>query len=284
MASHFPTTTRPTTGPTRWPRVVRTATLTLAAAASLAACGGGAEPHSAATTPVAAPSVDDSSVSVVPPAGASSGATEAPPAARNTAPASTVPTRTPDTASPVAPAPATVADPGTTALSGVTAPAGTAARTVPGLADGAVALPSTVQVADDGRCHLSALQLQPVDLQGSPGGTYADFRIVNVSRTACAVRGYVTATLLGEAGNALPTTVRQEAGPNVWVKIAPSGAAQFHLRFPNPMSGPTPCNPPNAPRLRIGVPGTSGTLTGNSPEGGIQACNGNVSTAPLGST
>lgn len=279
MAAYFPTTTPPT----RWSIAARTAAITLVAAASLAACGGTAKAPSAATSPVAAPSIDDSTVSVVPPAAAGS---EAPAVVGGGVAPSAAATRAPSTG-PAAPGPATVADPTSTGgggVGGITAPAGTAARTVPGLADGAVALPSTVQVADDGRCHLSALQLQPVDLQGSPGGTYADFRLVNVSRTACAVRGYVTATLLGEAGNALPTTVRQEAGPNVWVKIAPSGAAQFHLRFPNPMSGSTPCNPPNAPRLRIGVPGTSGTLTGDSPEGGIQACNGAVSTAPLGST
>ena len=62
------------------------------------------------------------------------------------------------------------------------------------------------------------------------------------------------------------------------------GSAQFHLRFPNPYSGESPCNPPNAARVRVTVPGVAGALTGATPEGGIQACDGKVSTGPLGST
>jgi hypothetical protein len=70
----------------------------------------------------------------------------------------------------------------------------------------------------------------------------------------------------------------------VWVQIAPKGIAQFHLRFANPLSGSTPCNPPNAARVRISITGVPGSFTAATPEGGIQACHGEVSTAPVGST
>lgn len=156
--------------------------------------------------------------------------------------------------------------------------------TVPGVADNAVALAPAVQIADDGRCGIRDLKLAPIDLQGSPGGTYANFRLVNVSASACAVRGYVNATLVGDNRRDLVTSVRHEDGPDVWVKIAPKGAAQFHLRFANPFSGSTPCNPPNAATVRITLGSASGTLTSATPEGGIQACNGQLSTAPVGST
>jgi hypothetical protein len=250
-------------------------------AAALAGCGGGTKAPAvpaAPTSPAAAPSLDDSGVNVVPPSGAApdavttgspgGGSTPAPGASSSgRQPASVVP--------PVGASGGGNGDVGTVGLTG---------RTVPGLPDGAVALPQTAKVSDDGRCRPGALKLEPVDLQGSPGGTYADFRLVNVSPAACAVRGYVTATLIGDAGNPLATTVRHEASPEAWVEIAPKGAAQFHLRFPNPMSGDTPCNPPNAARVRVGLPAISGTLTSSTPEGGIQACHGDLSTAPLGST
>jgi hypothetical protein len=166
----------------------------------------------------------------------------------------------------------------------ITGAADGAATTVPGIADGAVALPPSSTVGDDGRCRTSSLRLQPVDLEGSPGGTYANFRIVNTSAATCAVRGYVGARLIDDAGKDMPTAVRHEAGPDVWVRIAPKGVAQFHLRFANPMSGSTPCNPPNAARVRISLSSAPGSLTAATPEGGIQACNGAVSTAPVGST
>jgi hypothetical protein len=70
----------------------------------------------------------------------------------------------------------------------------------------------------------------------------------------------------------------------VWIRIASGGAAQFHLRFPNPMSGDTPCNPPNAARVHVTLPSIAGSWTAATPDGGIQACNGAVSTAPVGST
>jgi hypothetical protein len=237
-------------------------------AGALAGCG-----SSHSTQPAAAPSqvanVDDSSVSIVTP----------PP---TTAPSAEASNRsstgaTAQQGATAAPVPAT----GKTSTS---TGGSTTSRTVPGVADGATALPSTATVADNGRCSVSMLRLEPLDLQGSPGGTYANFRLVNVSGKTCAVRGYVGATLVGDAGNAMATSVRHEAGQDVWVKVASKGSAQFHLRFANPMAGPTPCNPPNAAKVRVSVPGQSGTLTSATPEGGIQACNGQLSTAPIGST
>jgi hypothetical protein len=139
-------------------------------------------------------------------------------------------------------------------------------------------------VSGNGQCRISGLRLDPIDLEGAPGSTYANFRLVNISGSACAVRGYVGAVLVGDNGKALPTSVRHEAGQDVWVKVSPKGAAQFHLKFANPMALATPCNPPNAAKVRITLSGASGTLSSATPDGGIQACNGQVSTAPLGST
>ena len=254
-------------------RTIRTLTLSVLTAGALAACGGNSAAPRATTAPTVAPSIDDSSVSIVPPS----------------APASTTPS----------PTTAPTAD-GTTARQGAsTAPIDSVSTsggglqaasrsapgvTVPGLADGAVALPTTVTVAPQGRCRSGSLRLLPLDLQGSPGGTYANFRLLNTSASPCAVRGYVGARLIDDSGRDMVTSVRHEDGPDVWVRIAPKGSAQFHLRFPNPFSGSTPCNPPNAARVRISVPGTAGTLTGTTPDGGIQACHGEVSTAPVGST
>ncbi len=157
-------------------------------------------------------------------------------------------------------------------------------RTMPGIPDGATALPATAAVAPDSRCGTTSLRLEPVDLQGSPGGTYANFRLLNVGPSSCSVRGFVGATLIGDDGKDIATAVRHEDGPEVWVTVAPQGSAQFHLRFPNPYSGESPCTPPNAAKLRITLPSAPGTLVGATPEGGIQACNGAVSTAPVGST
>jgi hypothetical protein len=251
----------------------RVMTLTVLAAGALAGCGGGSaapKATAAATTgPTTAPSIDDSSGTIVPPAGDPAGTS-----------AGTAPT------APHAAATSPLSDSGPSVGSddGTTPTTSVPGHTMPGLADGAVALPSSVTVADDGRCRVGALRLQPLDLQGSPGGTYADFRLVNVSASTCAVRGYVGARLIGGSGQDLITSVRHEDGPDVWVRVAPKGSAQFHLRFPNPFSGSAPCNAPNAAKVRISLASTSGTLTGATPEGGIQACNGEVSTAPVGST
>jgi hypothetical protein len=235
----------------------------------LAGCGGA---HSAGTVAAPAappPSIDDSSATI-----------ETPPPVFD----ANVPDRAGTTASagPTAPGGGT----GTTgpADSGGTDAGSAGARTVPGIADGATALPPAATVPDASRCRTSALRLEPLDLQGSPGGTYANYRLLNVSGKPCAVRGYVGARLIGDNGRDLATTVRHEAGPDVWVRIANRGAAQFHLRFPNPMSGPTPCNPPNAANVRVSLPGTTGTLGAPTPEGGVPACNGELSTAPIGST
>jgi hypothetical protein len=160
----------------------------------------------------------------------------------------------------------------------------TGSRAVPGIADGAAALPTSATVQSDSRCQIRSLRLEAIDLQGSPGGTYADFRLVNIGSKTCAVRGFVGARLINDAGRDMPTTVRHETGPDVWVQVKPRGAAQFHLRFPNPFAGDAPCNPPNAAKVRITLAGLSGSLTSATPEGGIQACNGQLSTAPLGST
>lgn len=249
----------------------RLGALALAATGALVGCGGHAATTNSQSSPVAAPSIDDSSGTVLPPTtGPSVGSDDS----ATSAPATDAPTASSGgTVTPVAPR-----------ADAVTGASGAQARTVPGVADGAAALPPTAAVANNGRCAVRSLKLAPIDLEGSPGGTYANFRLVNVSSSACAVRGYVNATLIGDNGKDLPTSVRDEDGPNVWVKVAPKGAAQFHLRFPNPMSGSTPCNPPNAAKVRISLTGTSGTLTSATPEGGIQACNGQVSTAPVSST
>jgi len=252
------------------------APLTLGAL-TLAGCGGSpSTPADRAAAeqavPEAAPSVDDSSVTVEAPTPEDVDAPAAPrPVAEDPAPA---------------PVPSSALDP---AGVGAAASAGqgggsSKARTIPGVADRATALPPSAAVADDRRCRVAALRLAPIDLQGSPGGTYANFRLTNASGSACAVRGFVGARLIGNAGNEMPTSVRQEAGPDVWIRVAPGGSAQFHLRFPNPMAGPSPCNPPNAAKVRITLSGISGSLTSATPEGGIQACNGVLSTAPLGST
>lgn len=246
----------------------------------LTACGGGdAAERAASSAPTPAPSsappvVDDSSYTVVPPTGPPPAV---PPA--QVAPDAPAPDAAPGgdgTAGPgPAPAPVNGADAGAI---------GATARTTPGIADGATALPPSATVVESGRCSVAALKLEPLDLQGSPGGTYANFRLRNVSSGVCAVRGHVGATLIGDAGNALPTSVEREAGPEQWVQISRGGSAQFHLRFPNPYSGDSPCNPPNAAKVRVTLPGATGALTAASPEGGIQACRGEVSTAPLGST
>jgi hypothetical protein len=248
----------------------RVMTLTVLAAVALAGCGGGSAAPKATTAPTAAPSIDDSSGTIVPPSGDPAGSS-----------AGAAPTAVPHAAA-IAPLPGS--GPAAGSGDGTTSVTSVPGHTVPGLADGAVALPSSVTVADDGRCRVGALRLQPLDLQGSPGGTYADFRLVNVSASTCAVQGYVGARLIGDSGQDLVTTVRHEDGPDVWVRVAPKGSAQFHLRFPNPFSGSAPCNAPNAARVRISLASTSGTLTSATPEGGIQACNGEVSTAPVGST
>lgn len=242
------------------------------AALTLAGCGGSNDANrtaSATATPEVTASVDDSSVTIESPAPAGVAARTAP---QDSASAGNEPAP--------APVPSSALDPKGT---GVTAAGKPPARTVPGVSDRATALPPSASVPDDSRCKIAALRLAPIDLQGSPGGTYANFRVTNASGSACAVRGFVAATLIGDGGNALPTSVRREAGPDVWVRVAPGGSAQFHLRFPNPMSG-SACNPPNAAKVRISLTGISGSLISATPEGGIQACNGAVSTAPLGST
>jgi hypothetical protein len=250
---------------------LRTWTLALLAAATLAGCGSSTDTAdraaAAKASPEAAPSIDDSSVTI-----------EAPP--EGAATVGGAPGAIPVDPSPE-PVPSSALDPAGT---GVTGAGSTTARTVPGVADRATALPPSASVPNDDRCRVSALRLAPIDLQGSPGGTYANFRVTNTSRSACAVRGFVGARLIADGGQDLPTTVRHEAGPDVWVKVGPGGSAQFHLRFPNPMSGEAPCNPPNAAKVRISLPGVAGSLTSTTPEGGIQACNGIVSTAPIGST
>lgn len=259
----------------RLPLAWRIGALALVTTGALVGCGGHATTTATTsdTSPVTAPSIDDSSVTVVPPS-ASAGSDAA------GSVASPVPTASEGGTS----------QGGTSAADAPVQPqavaggSGGQARLVPGVADGAVALPPAAMVADNGRCGIHDLALSPVDLQGSPGGTYADFRLTNVSKSTCAVRGYVTATLIGDNGKDLVTSVRHEDAPDVWVKVAPKGSAQFHLRFANPFDGATPCNPPNAPKVRIGLATTSGSLTGATPENGIRACNGQLSTAPLGST
>ncbi len=255
------------------------APVTLAAVA-LAGCGssdgsgtGGAS-AAAKTAPQAAPSVDDSAVTIESPAPADAAV---PPGADAPKAGPIDPVGDPAPA----PVPSSALDPAGT---GVTGAGSTPARTVPGVADRATALPPSAAVPSGSRCAITALRLAPIDLQGSPGGTYANFRLTNASRSTCAVRGFVGARLIGDRGNDLPTSVRHEAGPDVWVQIAPGGSAQFHLRFPNPMSGSSRCNPPNAAKVRIALSGIAGNLTSATPEGGIQACNGVVSTAPVGST
>jgi hypothetical protein len=239
-----------------------------------AGCNGAATPTSLATSPTASPAVEDATASVVGPDGSETTATG------------------PSTAAtPSSPTSVGAADPtGVTTGAGGGSSAGdirtgnARARTTPGIADGATALPPAASVAEDARCRASSLVLEPLDLQGSPGGTYANFRLRNRSGGSCAVRGYVGATLIGDDGKDIATAVRHEDGPNVWVTVAKGGSAQFHLRFPNPYSGDAPCNPPNAARVRVTLAGVSGSLTGATPEGGIQACGGRVSTAPVGST
>lgn len=242
------------------------------------ACGGDpGERAASSAAPTPPPVVDDSTFSVVPPS-------EPPPV--GALPDGSTSTTGPRTggAAPDAGASAQEADPAPAPPGAVTGASSTTARTTPGIADGATALPPSATVDGSGRCSLTALRLEPLDLQGSPGGTYANFRLRNVSSGACAVRGHVGATLIGDGGNAMPTTVRREDGPEQWVRIARGGSAQFHLRFPNPYSGDSPCNPPNAARVRVTLPGSNGSLTAASPEGGIQACRGELSTAPIGST
>jgi hypothetical protein len=245
------------------PRVMALAVLV---AIGIAGCGSGAASVRATTVPPPPPSVDDFSASIQTPAPPSGAPGAVAPAPQASLPASTAPGGVPATA-PSAGAPGRVT-----------------ARTIPGVSDGASALPPSSTVAAAGRCRMSGLRLEPVDLQGSPGGTYADFRLVNTSSATCAVRGYVGARLIADSGRDLATTVRQEAGPNVWVQVVRQGAAQFHLHFANAMSGTTPCNPPNAGSVRVSLAGLAGTLTAPTPEGGIQACNGALSTAPVGST
>jgi hypothetical protein len=97
------------------------------------------------------------------------------------------------------------------------------------------------------------------------------------------VKGYVSATLLDGAGHRLPTSVAQEKGPTQFVQLAPGAAARFFLRFGNPLAGDQPCYPPHVTKVAITPPG-GGAITANAPDGGIDACNGKVSTGPLSST
>ncbi|MDQ1673198.1 MAG: hypothetical protein QOC98_1760 [Frankiaceae bacterium] len=245
----------------------RTLALALAVVAAMAAGCDGAHPAAtaASASPSAAPArVDDSTASVVEPSDAPSDPAGQPATGTAPPPGATAP----DNAGPTSPQ----------------AASRSAGRTTPGIADGATALPPSAAVAPDGRCRTTALRLEPVDLQGSPGGTYANFRLLNTGRTSCSVKGFVGATLIGDDGKDIATAVRHEAGPEVWVSVAPRGSAQFHLRFPNPYSGEAPCNPPNAAKVRVTLTSNPGTLTGATPAGGIQACTGAVSTAPVGST
>jgi hypothetical protein len=248
----------------------RTLALALAAVAAMSSGCNGAH-HTTATAASGSPTAevsapaDDATATVVEPSGATGAVTD------------------PSTG------PADGSSAGTTpdAAQGATSPQAASrgtGRTTPGIADGATALPATAAVAPDSRCRTTSLRLEPVDLQGSPGGTYANFRLLNVGKSSCAVRGFVGATLIGDDGKDIATAVRHEAGPEVWVTVAPKGSAQFHLRFPNPYSGESPCTPPNAAKLRVTLASATGSLVGATPEGGIQACNGAVSTAPVGST
>lgn len=266
---HLRTTPGPATRPGRL-----SSPLTLALAlATIAALGAGCNsPHrTTATAASASPSVTAPS-----------------PADDSTAPV-VDPSRSPgDIAQPSsgqdAPPPGTTADGDTAAATSPQAASRATGRTTPGIADGATALPATAVVAPDSRCPTTVLRVEPLDLQGSPGGTYANFRLLNTGRTSCSIKGFVGAALIGDDGRDIATSVRREAGPEVWVSVAPRGSAQFHLRFPNPYSGEAPCNPPNASKVRVTLPSTTGSLTGTTPEGGIQACNGALSTAPIGST
>jgi hypothetical protein len=258
---------------------VRLLALALLTAGLLAGCGGNdpvvSSASSSAAPTVAPAAVDPTGTGEVPASDASTGPTGASDDQAGGSGAS----RTQDSSST-----GRAGGAGAAGSSAATGAGNTTVKTVPGIADGATALPSSATVADDGRCRLTSLRVEPVDLQGSPGGTYANFRLVNTSGSACAVRGYPGARLVSDSGKDLPTSVRHEAGPDVWVKIAKGGAAQFHLRFPNAMSAANPCNPPNAAKVRISLTGMAGTLSSAAPEGGIQACNGEVSTAPIGST
>jgi hypothetical protein len=240
-----------------------------AAVLGLAGCQNTATPTSLASSATPPPVTDDATAAVVPPT-TDAGATD--PSSSPTAGPSAAPGTGGDGAGTT----------GTTTRQGSSSATG--GRTTPGVADGATALPPTAAVADDARCRATSLVLEPLDRQGSPGGTYANFRLRNRSAGSCAVRGYVGATLVGDDGKDLPTVVRREDGPDVWVTIAKGGSAQFHLRYPNPYSGDAPCSPPNAAKLRITLTGMAGSLTGAAPEGSIQACGGRVSTAPVGST
>ncbi len=131
------------------------------------------------------------------------------------------------------------------------------------------------------RCYSQDVRVTFVINDGGAGQFYQIFRVTNVAKPTCTLRGYVRALLFNHFGTPLSTTVTHDTNwPEKTITLASGKSTTFYLHFGNPGTVGCP-TPPTSHAVTVTMPGATNPDLVHVSEN-LNPCGGKMTTAPVG--